>query len=147
MPREQRWFVRFGDRGTLSEYARQLDFFGIVLAALLPGGKMVYISQLSKAKPKTRTVTSGSNEKRMYMTWQGGGRRKTDLELFQKVGINVGSGLIFHFYPNKTELMLARLERDYRKRPIKQIRRTYFVVRRKRSAYEFVVARQSYFIR
>jgi hypothetical protein len=29
IPREQRWFVKFGDRASLDEYAKQLDFFKI----------------------------------------------------------------------------------------------------------------------
>ena len=145
MSREQRWFVRFADTGFLTDYARQLDYFGIVLG-LLHEGKLYYISKLSQSRPAKQVRTSGVGEKRLYMTWQGGNRRKADLKLLKKAGLTVGrSDIIFHFYPRRTELLLARKELDYAHRPVAQIRRTYFVVRRKGPAYEFVVTRQRYF--
>lgn len=142
--REQRWFVRFSDSGTLEIYAQQLDFFGIELGALMPG-RIVYLSNLSADRPTSRTVTSGGNETRMYMTWRGGNRRDGDIRLFQKAGIDVGGAVIFHFYPKPTEDTLARLERDYANRPANQIRRTYFSVQGTPGRFQFVVTRQSYF--
>jgi len=145
MPREQRLFVRFSDTGFLGDYARQLDYFGIVLG-LLQDGKLYYLSKLSRPKPAKQVRTSGAGEKRLYMIWQGGNRRKADIKLLAKAGLKVGRGdIIFHFYPRRTELLLARKEQSYARRPVSQIRRTYFVVRRKGSAYEFVVTRQRYF--
>ena len=146
-PREQRWFVRFSEGGTLGEYSRQLDYFGIELGALLPGGRMIYLSDVNSDRPKVREATSGADENRLYMTWQGGERRKADIALFRKAGADIGGAIVFHFYPPQTEAMLARLERDYRNRPADQIRRTYFVVRRTGSGFEyaFEVTRQTYF--
>ncbi len=142
LPRDQRWFVRFSERGTLQQYARQLDFFGIELGALIGGSKIVYLTQLASEAPVTRSVNSGSGEKRLYMTWQGGSRRQADIELFRQAGIEVGSATIFHFYPPRTEALLAKLERDYRNRPTDQIRRTYYLVHRGGEEFEFVVSRQ-----
>jgi len=145
MPNEQRWFVRFSDTGFLTDYARQLDQFGIVLG-LLQDGKLYYISRLSRPTPAIQVRTSGVGEKRLYMTWQGGNRRKADIKLLAKAKLTVHrSDIIFHFYPRSTERLLLRKERSYANRPVTQIRRTYFVVRRKGSAYEFVVTRQRYF--
>jgi hypothetical protein len=145
LPRDQRWFIRFSDRETLVQYARQLDFFEIELAVLAPQGELIFISQLSAAQPRVRRINSGKDETRLYMTWQGGDRRVADLALFQKAGIDVGSGLIMQFYPAKTEALLAQQERDYRNRPADQIRRTYFVVNESGEGYKFVVTRQTYF--
>lgn len=145
MPREQRWFVRFSDDGTLEEYAAQLDSFGIELGVLLPGGTLSYVSGFTAASPKKRTASSGKGEKRLYMTWRGGGRKTSDIQLFRKAGVNVGSGLIFHFYPKPTELILLKAELAYRGKPVEEIRRTYFVVRGEKPKFEFVVTRQSYF--
>jgi hypothetical protein len=145
MPRDQRWFVRFSDHGGLEEYARQLQFFGIELGALLEGNRLVYLARLGSPQPVTRTVSSGGGEKRLYMTWQGGNLRRLDVQLFHKAGIDVGVGTVFHFYPPETEAMLAKSEREYRNVPVKQIRRTYFVVRRSGATYKFVVTRQTFF--
>ena len=143
LPREQRWFIRFADRGTLDEYAKQLQFFGIELGALQNNGKLTYLSRLTNKPPASRVVSSGRSEKRLYMTWQGGGRKQSDVALFKRAGKNVDNALLFHFYPARTEQMLAALERKYKNRKTQEIRRTYFVVRSKGAGYEFVVTRQS----
>jgi hypothetical protein len=146
LPREQRWYISFDERGTLQEYARQLDHFGIELGALLPEGRLVILSNLTADRPAVTTKSTGKDENRLYMNWQGGNRRQADVELFKKAGIDVGrQGVVLHFYPQRTESMLARLERDYANRSTDHIRRTYFVVRSTRGGYEFVVTRQTYF--
>jgi hypothetical protein len=142
-PREQRWMVRFGDQSNLDEYARQLDFFGIELGAVV-NSKLVYVSKLSNARPSVRTADGGGDEKRLYMTWRGGGRKQADLQLFKKAGIEVGAGLIFHFYPKDTENRLAHLELAYRNRKANDIRHTYFSVDRAGNGYEFSVAHQTF---
>lgn len=145
IPREQRWFIAFASEGTLDQYAAQLDFFGIELGALLPDGKLIYLSNLKAAQPTARTVTSGAEEKRMYLTWSGGTLRLGDIQLFDRAGVDVTGGILFHFYPAATEQMLAKLELEAAGRPVAQIRRTYFIVRRKSPGYEFVVTRQIFF--
>jgi len=146
VPREQRWFVRFGDKAGLDEYAKQLEFFGIELGALLPDKRLAYLSKLTEANPQVRYASSGSGEQRMYMTWQGGDRRGADVELFKRGNVEArGDTVIFHFYSKATESNLAQLERDYRGRPVSQIRRTYFAVEKSGAGYQFSVIRQTYF--
>jgi hypothetical protein len=142
-PREQRWFVRFAEFSGIDEYARQLDFFGIELGAVT-NGKLVYVSNLAAARPKLTEKNSGADEKRLYFTWQGGGRKQADLQLFAKAQVNVGAGVIFHFYPKETEEQLAQLEYAFRKRKASEIRRTYFDVVSDKSSYRFEVVRQTY---
>jgi len=145
LPREQRWFIKFSDRGSLNDYARQLDHFKIELGALLRNGQMIYLSKVASVKPVTRTASSGADEKRLYMTWQGGERRTSDLSLFKKAGHDVTGAILFHFYPKETENKLLSLEKQYRNKKFDEIRRTYFTVRNGRSGYEFEVTRQTYF--
>lgn len=78
------------------------------------------------------------------MTWRGGDRKKADLELLQKAGIDVGSGMLFQFYPKDIEENLAQIEFAYRKRKASEIRKTYFVVQRAGKGYEFAVTQQTY---
>jgi len=145
LPAEQRWFIQFADQSDIQEYASQLDFFGIELGTILPSGKLVYLSGLSQPKPNIRETISGKNEKRMYMTWQGGKLKLADRTLFKKANIDVSTSRVLHFYPRKTEVLLATLERDYANRKISDIRRTFFVVEKTRNKYNFRVTRQSYF--
>ena len=144
IPREQRWFIRYADRVSSDEYARQLDFFKIELGVLQPTGQLVYVSNVSQPKPTTRVSKSGAGEKRLYMTWQSGERRVADEALFKKAGVNVAGGILFHFYPADTERLLATLEQRYANRKPDEIRRTYFVVVKKGRGYDFVVTRQTY---
>ncbi len=143
MPREQRWYIRFADDYSLDAYAKQLDFFGIELGVLEPEGRLVYVSDLS-GKPKKRTADSGKNEKRLYMTWQSGERRAADIKLLKRAGVPANrQSLIFHFYPKKTEQMLATLEFNYQKKAPQEIRRTYFLAKKQGNGYAFEVTRQS----
>lgn len=145
LPREQRWYVRFSDGATLDVYAAQLDFFKIELGLLTPKGELIYLSNMSSDPPKTRRVTSGKGENRLYMTWQGGERKSADLELFQKAGIDARRGTIFHFYPREAEALLAQREEAYRGRKASEIRRTYFVVQSAGDGFTFAVSRQTTF--
>lgn len=142
--REDRWFIKFADEVSISEYAAQLDFFGIELGALLRDGTLVYVSQLASPNPKKVIKRTGKGEERLYMTWQGGSRKAADEKLFEKAGVNVKGAIMFHFYPKKTEELLATLEYQYARRKPTEIRRTYFVVVRQGRGYSFVVTRQTY---
>ena len=144
IPRDQRWFIRYSSRQTVDVYARQLDFFGIELGAII-GEKILYLSKLDTDRPTVKAVSGGGGEKRLYMTWQGGNRRAADLKLFERAGIDAAQRLILQFIPPDSENTLATLERDHRNRPVEQIRRTYFGVRRAGQGYEFFVSRQIYF--
>jgi hypothetical protein len=142
-PREMRWFVKFTERGTLDEYAAQLEFFGIELGALMPDGKLLLVSQLTAARPNVRTVIDGQEEKRLYFTWKSGTRKGVDLEILKKAGIDANNALVMHFYPPQTENQLAVLEQQYKNRKANQIKRTYFAVRSIRGGYEFTVTSQT----
>jgi hypothetical protein len=143
-PREMRWYVRFSNEGTMDAYARQLDFFRIQFGVLTPDGQLTYVSNFSKARPDSQVVGSGKDEKRLYFTWQGGGRKDTDIKLFAKAGVNASNGTIFHFYPPDVENKMALLERQYKNRPANEIRRTYFIVEPEGEGYKFTVTRQTY---
>ena len=145
-PRHQRWYVYFPDEGSLTQYTKQLDFFGIEIGALMPDRTMSYVSQLSAEKPVVRNAATGEGEKRLFFTWQGGKRRQADVELFTKAGVPIGPDtVIFHFYPPATENMLALKERGYRDRPVRQIRRTFFTVVPTTDGFDFEVTRQAYY--
>jgi len=145
-PRDQRWYVNFANEGSLEFYAKQLDWFGIELGALMDDHSIVYISALSTGKPAVRRAASGEGEKRLFFTWQGGKRRQADVELFGKAGIPIGpETIIFHFYPRDTENTLAIRERDFRNRPVRQIRRTFFRVIPNGDSFDFEVTRQVYY--
>jgi hypothetical protein len=148
LPREQRWFVRFTDQAALEEYTRQLDFFKIELGVLFIGDKsMTVLSNLSNPRPTKKIITAASMGKgKIHFNWSGGSRKKADLKLLEKAGVsNAATGMIFHFYPRETQKKLFQKEKAYRNRPAKEIRRTYFVVKRAGSGYEFQVIRQFYF--
>ena len=80
-----------------------------------------------------------------YFTWAGGGRKKADIKLFkQKANLDASRGIIFHFYPSSTIQLLAQLEKSKSKRPANQIQRTYFIVVKKGTGYEFAITKIIY---
>lgn len=145
VPRAQRWAIHF-DGGNLKEYARQLDFFGIELAAVGGEDNLVhYAFNLAKPKPDHRTGAPDA-EQRLYMTWRAGPLQAADRELLTKAGINLQGKVVMQFYPAATEQMLAKLERTYAgDKDINEIRRTTFDIRSGGDKYEFVVTAQQTF--
>lgn len=127
-PREMRWFVKFVERGTLDEYAQQLEFFGVELGALMPDGKLVLVSKLTAGKP-TAHRDQRTGRKAAVLHLEGGTRKGLDLQLFQKAGVDASNALIMHFYPPETENQLAVLELEYKKKKANEIKKTYFAVR------------------
>ncbi|WP_437187960.1 hypothetical protein SH668x_001375 [Planctomicrobium sp. SH668] len=143
-PAEQRWFIRFADEVSLTEYRKQLDFFGIELGALLPDGQLVYISRFTQPNVEKRITKSGRDEKRLYLTWQGEGRKSADVQLFSDAGVNASRAVLFHFYPPEVEQKLLSKEIAFANRLPSEIRRTYFSVSKEGDRYDFVVDRQTY---
>lgn len=145
VPRAQRWAIHF-DGGNLKEYARQLDFFGIELAAIGGEDNLVhYAFHLAKPKPDYRTGSPDA-EQRLYMTWRAGPLQAADRELLTKAGVKLQGKVVMQFYPPETEQMLAKLERDYAGgKDINEIRRTTFNIRSNGDKYEFVVTAQQTF--
>jgi hypothetical protein len=144
IPAENRWIVEFSGSGSLSEYAQQLDFFGIELGVAFRDLRIVYVSNLSSTKDK-RAKRVNSSEQRLFMSWQGGDRMKADLALLEEAGVaDAVSGRILHFYPPETEAMLFQLEKNHANQPAEKIRSTRFRVTGESGAYQFIVTDQKY---
>jgi len=141
--RARRWEVRFIEGNTLETYARQLDFFGIELAVLLPGGKVQYVYNLTKRRPDTR-IGPAEQEKRYYLTWRSGALQEADRELLRRAGINPQGKLILKFLPPELEAQLVQMERQRAGNDYNRVRSTLFGVAPDRNGYKFYVIDQSY---
>ncbi len=145
-PPPRRWEVRFPPGNTLSAYGRQLDYFGIELAVLMPEGKVQYAFNFSGLKPQTR-VGATEAEKRYYLTWRRGRDElaEADRELLRRAGVPVEGKIILKFLPPKVEAQLAALEKQKAdQRGEKRVRKTVFDIRAQTTGYTFVVSDQAY---
>lgn len=136
------WQVKF--IGTsLEQYAAQLDYFRIELAAIGGGRTEVdYASFLSAPKPKTRSG-AGAAEKRRYLLWRKGPLADADKQLLTRAGIDPSGRVISQFIPPDVEQVMAQLEADYSKgKKLDQIRKTVFGVQGSPGAYKFYVISQ-----
>ena len=140
VPREQRWSLVFPPGQTVDEYARQLDFFGIVLA--VPSGSSTMDFVQNFASPAPSRVTGPPDQTRMYLLWQGAGRKSTDIELMQRAGVTVGNQAIFQYLPPDLEDTLSQLEYNFKQRQPAQVRKTRFQVVSGGGRYEFRVQSQ-----
>ena len=143
VPRAQRWEITFPKGNTLAAYGRQLDFFGIELAAIGTGRRIEYATNLSHKTPKMRAA-AGHGEQRLYMAWRQGDLAGADRELLAKAGVETEGKIIVQFIPPDLENMLAQLELDYRGRAPSEIRKTHFALRGTRDNYEFYITDQTY---
>ena len=138
--REDRWSIAYKTGQTADEYARQLDAFGVEMA-IISGNRLVYIANFSQAKP-TRRVGNPGDDKRLYFVWRGQGRKESDIALMAKAGLEVGEGVIFQFYPARTESILEQLEVRYKGKQPAEIRSTRFGVVAVGNGYGFEVVSQ-----
>ncbi len=112
VPRWQRWQILFSTV-SLDDYARQLDFFGIELAAVGGGETQIdYAYHLSKKRPDRREGPA-SEEQRMYFVWRHGPLQQSDKRLLQRAGINIKNKASVQFFPPPMVNMLAKIENEY----------------------------------
>ena len=144
VPRWQRWEVEFNVASS-QLYARQLDAFGIELAATGGGSNQIdYLAQLSARQPMRRSGSAADDE-RLYMTYRYGPLRDLDAALLQRAGIKTRGRVIMQFYPEETENLLAVAEQQYlesQQRRLEQVKRTTFGVRAELGGYAFFVKDQ-----
>ncbi len=137
------WEVRFIEGNTLQAYGRQLDFFGIELAVLLPQNQVAYALNLSSPQPTVRNGPA-DQENRYYLTWRGGELQQADRELLTRAGIQSTGRIILKFLPPALEAQLAAMEKARADAIGETARRTQFGIRARGDEFEFYIMNQSY---
>jgi hypothetical protein len=139
IPRWQRWEIRYLNT-TLEAYIKQLEYFGIELAAMGGGRSSVDYATFSSGRPTSRSQPAGQDDERLYFIWQGGRFREQDRSLLTQASINTTGRVICQFFPAAIENQLAVLEQTARgNRALREIRRTVFGVRPAGRGFEFYV--------
>lgn len=141
--RAQRWELRFASDDTLDDYRRELDFFGIELAAMSADGRIEYVRNFTRPQPTVERERT-TPETRMYMQWRRGSPRlEADRKLLSSAGVDVTGKTLVQFLPAALEERLARLEFDYAKREVRKIRKTRFATRAVAGGFEPYVEEQA----
>lgn len=142
VPRWDRWEIRFS-AAQVETYARQLDFFGIELAAMGGGKPQVeYASRLSQPTP-TKRLQGAEKEERLRFAWKAGRLQEFDRQLLAKAGVDVHDRIVVQFASLALENQLARLEQEQSgSRDVAEIRKTIFGVESAGDGYQLVVLRQ-----
>ncbi|MDP6447727.1 MAG: hypothetical protein QF805_28275, partial [Pirellulaceae bacterium] len=139
-PASERWRLQYQTE-SLENYARQLDHFQIELAAVTPGGKIHYATELAGGG-KTR-VTDGAGETRLFFAWRSGKLEQFDRRLLELAGVATKGGQVVQFIPGELEQQLLRLELTAAgDTTLENIRLTYFGVRPRGDGFEFYVITQ-----
>jgi hypothetical protein len=135
------WEMYF-EEVSFAEYARQIDFFKIEIAAAAPDGKAEYISNVSKSKPD-KHAGEVADDFRWHWSWKTGTLLAADRDLLAKAGISVRGKDMMHFVPVELQARMAAMERDYQHLPPSEIRNTRFQIQpAKKDGYEIVVVKQ-----
>jgi hypothetical protein len=135
------WEIRFIKGHTKEKYARQLDYFGIELAVVMPDNKLVYVRDFSKAKPQTRSGPADA-EKRWYLTWREGDLSRADAELLAAAGVSTSERIVLKVLPPEVEAKLAELEKASAGDEMGEVAKTRFGIREAADGYEFYVIEQ-----
>lgn len=109
IPRYDRWQLKF-TAWNQRDYAAQLDFFDIELAAIGGGLKTVDYASGFTGETQKRSDT-GENEKRLYFAWRNDSPlAEYERRLMSKIGIAVEDRIIVKFLSEDLERLLAKLE-------------------------------------
>lgn len=142
----QRWAIEFEAGGSLDDYARQLDYFGIELGVVGRDGVVDYATALASSAPGKRGGHV-SDEERLWFSWQDGSRRDADRTLLRRAGIVADGQKVFHFYPHSLRQTLAALEAEFVRghhpgKSLRDVYQTTFRITRRATGYEFYVSEQ-----
>jgi hypothetical protein len=136
------WEVVFPDDTAAEEYARQLEYFKIEIAAVSPDGRVEYISRLTDRKP-VKHVGNRGDDSRRYLGWKSGKLHAADRRLLGQAGISTNRKELTHYFPPDVQRVMEQLERAYGGRKSSEIRRTRFEIHPvEPDRYEFVVVEQ-----
>ncbi len=136
------WVFRYDSNK--KEYARQLDFFKIELAALGGGVNRIDYARGFSTTPSKRTGQPG-DEKRRWQAWNTRSKQEVDRRLLSQAGVNTQGRSVLQFLPPPVEQMLLNLQRQKAgNRPLEQIKTTIFGLRKVGEGYEFYVIDQKY---
>jgi len=142
----RQWELVFPEDTTQEEYARQLDYFKIEIAAVSRSnkdGKIEYITHVSDTKPQKR-IGQRASEERLQIGWKSGTLHAVDRRLLTKAGISSNQKDLQHYFPLETQKLMEVVERAYAGRdPHGYVTRTQFGIRATKSGgYEFEVLEQ-----
>jgi hypothetical protein len=137
------WEITFADGLDAEEYARQLDYFKIEIAAVARDGTVDYIWNLAKSRPDRRTGKQLDDD-RLRIGWKTGTLANVDARLLRKAGVTIKGKELLHFFPDAVQDELQKLEQQYAGRKREEIRRTLFRIRpaKKQGHYHFEVVEQ-----
>ncbi len=140
------WEIYFADSVGTEEYARQMEYFEIEIAAAGKNGSIDYISQVAHAKPTKRSGHK-DDEPRLWIGWKSGRLHAADRRLLTKAGVASEGKELRHYFSAELQATLEQLEHDYAGREAKDIKRTRFEIRpladgADGDGYEFVVIEQ-----
>ena len=139
IPRWQRWEIRYLST-TLESYVKQLEFFGIELAAIGGGSPTIDYVTYQKGTPVVRSAPAGTQDERLYFVWQSGKFKDQDRALLSRAGINATGRIMCQFFSPQMENQLAVLEnQQLGSRKLDDVRKTVFGVRPSGRQFEFYV--------
>ncbi|MEM6473115.1 MAG: hypothetical protein AAF802_26375 [Planctomycetota bacterium] len=147
--RWERWEITFNAKGR-SDYAKQLDFYGIELAAFGGGGaNVIEVASNLSTSPKKSVNTDPSSEERLYFSWKlSNPLLRFDQQLLTQARISYAGRNVIRFIPKELENQLAQMEKTYTESKGKEfpgsIAKTVFESTASDKGYEFNIVSQRY---
>lgn len=147
--RWERWELTFNAKGK-SDYAKQLDFYNIQLAAFGGGGaNVIEMASNLSGSPKKTVNNDPPSEERLYFSWKlSNPLLQFDRQLLAAAGIDYAGRNVIRFIPADLENRLAQMEKEYAESKDKEfpgsIAKTIFESSADGSGYTFSIVSQRY---
>lgn len=109
----QRWEIVF-QTNNMKDYARQLDFFQIELAAFGGGENGIESASDLSTHPTPHFNPDPTSEKRLYFSWKLSNRLAVyDRQLLGQAGISTAGRNVIRFIPAELESKLTAMEKEH----------------------------------
>ena len=144
----KRWEITFNTHGK-KDYAAQLDFFAIELAAFGGGINVIETASNLASTPTRKVIEDPGSEDRLYFSWkQTNELARFDQQLLSAAGIRVTGRNLVRFIPTELESQLLELEKQHCEAHGMEfpdsIVRTVFESRQSDGGFAFQVIQQRY---
>jgi len=146
--RWERWELTFNAKGK-DDYAQQLDFYNIELAAFGGGKNVIEMASNLSASPTRSVNNQPDSEERLYFSWKlSNPLLQFDRQLLAAAGIDYSGRNVIRFIPPDLENRLAAMEKEYAESKGKKfphdIAKTVFESTSDGSGYQFAIVSQRY---
>jgi hypothetical protein len=148
IPEHLRWKMEYNSPD-VSDYGRQLSFFGIDLGVISQNTNEIIRIKDVGGSPSVHSSDRATEKKAFYFAHEKPRFRRWDETLAKRNNIPLENKLIVQFYPEATRRILRTVEQAYLEKnapnmKLRNVRKTFFVLEPSAAGFEFRITNMTF---